>query len=1004
MGNLTIKEALLKTMRVTKDYVDDKITLATKELKQSNYNLLSNGKFKNCYVDTYDMIPSWECDSYLQVYDVPSNSSTGWIKLYNRTSELGLTKSIQQRVDLEDGETYTLTFKAGWQENVNGGVICYIGYYDSSDSRLYTINVPIINQIDNADELQTFTFTTPTNLNYEYIVFKFHIGDTVNSGGSYIYAAIGDVKLEKGNSYTGWRGSKKDEDIIIEGPNLIQNGDFSSYTIPKTIDGWQINGDGVIGIQTEQEGYSEQGCICFINDSTEDVYSGFFQRVYNLKKRTEYTLTFYIGWEENVRDFYADLVFVDHNDTSLFTIDLKPSYSGIWSYTFVTPDIYFSHMNVGFCHRGIKEDTGGSFLGIAGNVKLTENVAVEDLGTVLSKYTTKTEFQQTNEDFAFRIAQAGGGNLIKNSLFKSDTKYWYNLSFGNNMVSNEMWVWEPWSEWNNNKYNALTYFADINNYGGEISAGFDTEWIPVQPYTAYSFSCYLACHRSKEVAIEVWYDNGGTNTYLTGESLTSVGTGRSWGQNYDNWTRYETTFTVPSTKRIWLRIYMTNHDENSDMPNAYLWLSQPVLVEGYTPSKVWIPHESELYDGIVKIDDRGLSVQHDNNKSVVLDSEALKFYEDGELYSKIDGGLFKIMKPGDSSTTIGSMGRFRWVNSGTCCTCVSAGPGHDVAIGSVRTSGEAATCSLVDSSQGGYLNATDFYYDQGLTINRATCYILQFKGSKSASFDSQAETSVGALSLWSTVTSSNSESNSAQTGCIYSRDTLQFGIAYGQLKCAMEICETPNASNNTAIHMYSPLNMHRYTISNANVTSSVSASSEYTSRLLSEGSIENINYGTLSYYEGEIRWCWKETVFTYAEADVDPVTDEWVYTGRNICYIELPIFMAESIQNDYHINICKMSWGDYRIVEKNPYYFIIESQEEDFAFTFEVVAKLLDSETLANNVSISSMSTTANPSVSVEPPTSEDIILPGSENIWQSAVVEEEVMDDMQENINIGEE
>ena len=125
---------------------------------------------------------------------------------------------------------------------------------------------------------------------------------------------------------------------------------------------------------------------------------------------------------------------------------------------------------------------------------------------------------------------------------------------------------------------------------------------------------------------------------------------------------------------------------------------------------------------------------------------------------------------------------------------------------------------------------------------------------------------------------------------------------------------------------------------------SVAAQSDYTANLIANGTNENKTYINMSYDSGELRWCWKETVFTYPEADIDPETDEWVYTGRNICYIELPIFMAENIEDNYHINISKMDWGDYRIIEKNPYYFILESQEEDFAFTFEVVAKLKDND------------------------------------------------------------
>lgn len=943
MGNITVKEALRKTSQATKDYIDDKITFITEELKQSNYNLINNGDFQNCYVDTYDMIPSWECDDNLQVYDIPSNSSTGWIKLFNRTSELGLTKSIQQRVVLEDGETYTLTFKAGWQENVNGGVTCYIGYYDSSDSRFYTINVPIINQIDNADELQTFTFTTPTNLNYEYIMFKFRIGDTVNSGGSYIYAAIGDVKLEKGNSYTGWRGSKKDEAIIIEGPNLIKNGDFSSYTLPRTIDDWIIGGDGYIWDLTGQDGYNKEGCIYFAHTSTEDVYSGFWQPIYNLKKRTEYTLTFFIDWEYNVRSFYVNLHFYDNNGT-LISIDLKPGHAGIWSYTFVTPDIDFYGMDVNICHRGIIADTGGAFLGIAGNVKLVEKVVVDDLGTVLSNYTTKTEFQQTNEDFAFRIAQSGGGNLIKNSLFKSDTKYWYNLSFGDNMKSSTMSVWGAWSEWNNNKYNVLTYFADLYNYGGQIGAGFETDWISVQPYTAYSFSCYLACHRSKEVAIEVWYDNGGTNTYLTGEILYSIGTGLSWGQNYDNWTRYETTFIVPSTKRIWLKIYMGNHDETSNQGNAYLWLAQPVLVEGFTPSKVWIPHESELYDGIVKIDNKGITVQHGNAQSI-FDNEALKFYNNGTPYSKISEGHFIFTNT--EGGNVGRFGRNMWQNTNNYLSSLNADYGHTVAIGATYTEGGSTyTTPFVVSSMNGRISDGTYYHHQGINMTKAVISgNLMFRSNPATAIETYNNKLMPHLNIWA-----NTSSSSSLCGNIFANDNLYLGVQNAeQYKTGMIMREDGAQTNKVYIDCYAPLDMNGYDIANAGWVNPVSASSEYTSRLLNEGSNENINYGTLSYYEGELRWCWKETVFTYAECDIDPETDEWVYTGRNICYVELPIFMAENIQNDYHINVCKMSWGDYRIVEKNPYYFIIESQEEDFAFTFEVVGKLIDSETMANN-------------------------------------------------------
>lgn len=163
---------------------------------------------------------------------------------------------------------------------------------------------------------------------------------------------------------------------------------------------------------------------------------------------------------------------------------------------------------------------------------------------------------------------------------------------------------------------------------------------------------------------------------------------------------------------------------------------------------------------------------------------------------------------------------------------------------------------------------------------------------------------------------------------------------------------TINYMNLFYCRLASNLNGNGYTITNTNTVNETSSQSTYTASLIDSGTNENMIYSNMSYDSGEIRWCWKETVFTYPESDVDPETDEWVDTGRYICYVELPIFMAENIQNDYHINISKMSWGDYRIIEKNPYYFILESKEDSFAFTFEVVAKLNDNQTLDNNAVI----------------------------------------------------
>ena len=976
-------------------------TYATKEeVGTINYNLLSNGKFENCYKETEDMIPSWICEKPMKVYEPQEVSEFGCLALYNNSDT---TKEIKQKVVLELGKTYTLSFKASWQQNVNGGVQVYVDYYNDNakfNDNVYHIARLVVPVENNEFELQTFTFKAHFFNDYSYSEVKFIIGDTAESNGEYTCARIGEIKLEEGDTYTGWRGSRRDEGVVINGQNLITNGDFSSFSLPKTIDGWKVNGDGWIWDLNGQEGYNKTGCIYFAHTSPNDEYSGFYQRVYNLKRRTEYTLTFYIGWEGNVRDFYVDLVFCDINGGKVVDppVDFRPSKTGTYSYTFVTPDIDFHGMNVGFCHRGEIEDLDAGLLGIAGNVELVERTYTENLSSTDLGYVTKTEFEQTNEDFTFKIQQAGGYNLIKNSTADGGSAGWVCSYTANQcfmLIANNS---NPKIAPNGNMFGYLNLSTTTEKYS--YSPRFS-----LKPNTTYTFSAWI--QTQKNVSSLDMFILGSESLEGTSSDQTSFDSKHIYhpvnGYNTGgNWQYVTKTFTTKDgIKSGYVRVDHNGLAISTDSYVNIYWASL-MLTEG-SIALPWSPHPSEMYDGIVKIDKRGLTVQHGNNKSV-LDSEALKFYEGNELYSKVDGGLFKVMKPGNSSVTVGSMGRFKWTYSDTCCTCVGAGLGHDVSLGSIRESGGATICSLTDCSQGGFLTGSDWYYDQGLNITKAQCGALHFKGDKSATADSQVESSVNALSIWAGRPShANSQGDTySRTGYIYSRDTLQFGIAYGPLKVGMEMCEMSNTSNNVGMHMYGPLNMHGYSIGNTSVTSSVSASSEYTSRLLKEGSIEQINYGTLSYYDGEIRWCWREPVFTYAEADIDPVTDEWVYTGRNICYVELPIFMAESIEADYHIQVGKIGWGDYRILEKNQYYFILESQEEDFAFTFEVVAKLVDGQTLDNNVSIAGMSTMANPSVNVEPPPSEEIVIPGSEYIWENAVVEE--VDNLQENIITGEE
>lgn len=967
-------------------------TYVTKEeVGAINYNLLNNGKFENCYLNTEDMIPSWICEKpYLFVCMPQEESYCGCLELRNDSDS---AKEIKQRVVLELGKTYTLTFKASWQQNVNGGVQVCIDYYNDNGKfsdevyHIASLTVPVEN---NEFELQTFTFQTPLLDNYSYSEVKFIIGDTVGSGGSYTSTRIGEVKLEEGDAYTGWRGSKRDEGVVLAGHNLITNGDFSSFSLPKTITDWGVNGNGQIYSKNGQEGYNKTGCIYFAHDSTDDVYSGFFQKLYNLKRRTEYTLTFYIGWESNVRSFYVDLLFYDESGNRTgHQIDLKPSQTGTYSYTFVTPDVDFHRLNVGFCHRG-RLTEAGAYLGIAGNVELREITYIDSSSNVDLGFVSKTEFEQTNEDFTFKISQSGGGNLLKNTKFKDDKKYWsYHNWDSSNISSIDQWVDIPNvnNAWAHGTANILATKFNVKTIGGYIRSTIRSNWAEVEPNGTYSISFYYRQHRA-----ECYYEIQGMKadgSYSTIHAFNFEATydetdGTEWSKDFSSWWYETRTFTVPSdVVKILFWVVVIKQVDDASANNAYVWLGEPCIVKGSTPMH-WVPHESELYDGIVRIDDSGLTVRQGNNKSV-LDSEALNFYAGNVRYSRVRGGVFEFTN--SDGSTIGALGKSTWVDTNIGLSAVNAKYGHSSALGAQYGSGENYTSPLIVCSKDGKLTSNGGHYFQGLNLSSPKVNgVLTLRGS----VDDTVDLRLQGMMMFATC------DNGYRVGNIFGNEELHFGTQYGLENWDGLIIKENGANNSkNELHAYGHLDMHNYNISRAGWVNPVSATTTYTTRLLNEGSIENMTYGGTTFTEGELRYVHRQTCHTVEEWDY--VEGVWSPLGVYYCYCELPIFMAENIELDYHVNIGKVGWGDYRVIEKNPYLFIVESQEEGFAFTWEVVAKQI--EVPKNNTVV------ANNYVN----TGRNQIVPTEDGgftyeLDKEEFIEEEVIDNLQENINIGEE
>ena len=85
-------------------------------------------------------------------------------------------------------------------------------------------------------------------------------------------------------------------------------------------------------------------------------------------------------------------------------------------------------------------------------------------------------------------------------------------------------------------------------------------------------------------------------------------------------------------------------------------------------------------------------------------------------------------------------------------------------------------------------------------------------------------------------------------------------------------------------------------------------------------------------------------------------TSEWE-DGIYECYIEIPWWIAQNIELDYHVNITPANgFFQYYVSERDPYYFIVRSDKDSMGFTFELVATLLERNTTDNNAIIANNS------------------------------------------------
>ena len=533
------------------------------------------------------------------------------------------------------------------------------------------------------------------------------------------------------------------------------------------------------------------------------------------------------------------------------------------------------------------------------------NLNVNSLKIQSEDVATKSLVTQTSNSLTASFNSNAAYNLLHNSKFlNKDIRQWY--------------YWGDAATWE-----TKTDFADDWIAWGvpkDQQGGLWQKGIKLERNTTYTLSTICSWEancRGVEFVIE----------YLSSESDTTIQYTQVIPLQNLWWTRQYVTFTSAVDFEYCMLGF--RYLGSTNLSTDYLcFINSPCLAKGTTT--VWSPNPQEVYDGIITLDRSGIEIDQGYN-TCKIDSQALNFYSSGTNYSRIEGGQFVLTD--HYGNMVGSIGRTEW-NNGSFYNALTAVAGQTAGISTQDEVYGPFYINLLASSYAGSID--NIYYERGLNLIEPTVHTALY-------FRPYNGTQYGGKHI---IANYGDEHGLAVMGI----NETAIGVLddNGSYKVGLFVTKDTNQPNYTSIRLNGPLDCGGFEITNTAVSQTMEMQSEPVSTFSLRNSIPTSYtiYGSMTFTKDEVRYVESEPIQTMKEYDYDE-NYNYVPTGRFIAYCELPQVLAENIEENYHINIGKRSWGDYRILESNPYYFILESKEEGFSFTFEVTAKRI--ETYDNN-------------------------------------------------------
>lgn len=507
---------------------------------------------------------------------------------------------------------------------------------------------------------------------------------------------------------------------------------------------------------------------------------------------------------------------------------------------------------------------------------------------------TESRFEVTRDEILFQVGNSSIPNLLPNGKpTVGNPAGWY--------ASDGAWIY-------------TAGLAPSDSIGVAMTEGREgyawTEFVPVKPNTTYTVSAKILAEGNTK----------GGDVFVIGSQTTAGEYAQivefvNAGPNQEK-QGYRTFVTGRDIRYIRLRIDNNGYNGAQPQGGFVVWMKEFMVLEGAYNTPNYRPSANQILNNVVRVNNEGMEIIHGNNSRAKFTHEAIDFLNSqGRRTLRVKDGGLNFYTFGDPAEMVGFIkSSYRANTSWNGVSLSTYGHGDYIAIGTSSSMDENGWNSDPNIIITPHANIAGLPYRGTHFVNNDVIFhnLIRVLSGSTLSFYANSETS-------------HLMFNSTQNKfCIMGDNNVTLGIRYGtDNKTLMELGEDGNQLNKGYGHNWINWDWHGHRIYNMNSAYSLEPQSQYL-----KARVKDVNdaHGIYSMTEGEIR---------YTERSPQHISNK-------TAIIELPQILAENIELDYHVNISKLSWGDYRIVDKNPYYFEIETNVEDFSFTFEVVAKLIE--------------------------------------------------------------